>query len=167
MPLFAGIVVVSHLSFKMEDVLDEVGSAEELRNFERAYHDEAVRGEVNATVKFQYAWCLVRSKLAADIRKGIMLLEELFQNDRGDRKRDYLYFLAVGNARLKEYSTALKYVRAFLSIEPGNQQVLALESNIKKRMDKEGAIGIALAGGAVLAIGGLVGVGIALLSKRK
>ncbi|XP_071453975.1 mitochondrial fission 1 protein [Hetaerina americana] len=161
------IVVVSHMSLKMEDVLDEVGPSEELRNFERIYHDEVLRGEVSSTTKFQYAWCLVRSKLAADIRKGIMLLEELFQNDRGDRKRDYLYFLAVGNARLKEYNTALKYVRAFLSIEPGNQQVLALETTIKKRMDKEGALGLALAGGTLLAVGGLVGVGIALLSKRK
>ncbi|KAG8224179.1 hypothetical protein J437_LFUL002301 [Ladona fulva] len=149
----------------MEDVLDEVGPPEELKKFERQYHDAATRGEVDPTLKFQYAWCLVRSKLAADIRKGIMLLEELFQQDIGERKRDYLYFLAVGNARIKEYNSALRYVRAFLSIEPGNQQVLSLESNIKKRMSQEGALGIALAGGALLAIGGLVGIGFAL-SKR-
>lgn len=33
-------------------------------------------------------------------------------------------------------------------------------------MEKEGLIGMAVAGGAVLALGGLVGLGIALASKK-
>ena len=37
-------------------------------------------------------------------------------------KRDYLYYLAVGNTKLKEYATALKYIRALLQVEPGNRQ---------------------------------------------
>ena len=37
-------------------------------------------------------------------------------------KRDYLYYLAVGNTKLKEYATALKYMRALLQVEPGNRQ---------------------------------------------
>ncbi len=31
-------------------------------------------------------------------------------------KRDYLYYLAIGNARIKEYNTALKYIRALLQV---------------------------------------------------
>lgn len=37
---------------------------------------------------------------------------------------------------LQEYTKALSYVRAFLQIEPGNQQVQHLETLIKKKMDK-------------------------------
>lgn len=51
--------------------------------------------------QFEYAWCLVRSKFPADIRKGIIFLEELYQNANADGRRDYLYYLAIGNARIK------------------------------------------------------------------
>lgn len=37
---------------------------------------------------------------------------------------------------LQEYSKALNYVRTFLQIEPGNQQVQKLETLIKKKMEK-------------------------------
>jgi len=37
---------------------------------------------------------------------------------------------------LQEYTTALRYVRTFLQIEPGNQQVQKLETLIKKKMEK-------------------------------
>ncbi|GLG96013.1 hypothetical protein R5R35_013413 [Gryllus longicercus] len=150
----------------MEDVLDEVVSSDDLKKFEQVYNDQLYKGEVTHKAQFEYAWCLVRSKYSADIRKGIILLEGLFQSDNAEGKRDYLYYLAIGNARIKEYSKALHYVRAFLQIEPGNQQVQHLETLIKKRMEKEGLIGIAMAGGAVLAIGGLVGLGLALAKGR-
>lgn len=58
--------------------------------------------------------------------QGILLLKELF-NSHPDGKRDYLFYLSIGNARIKEYNKALHYVKAFLEIEPANQQVLALE----------------------------------------
>lgn len=80
--------------------------------------------------------------------------------------RDYLYYLAVGNARIKEFSKALKYVKSFLSIEPGNQQVLHLETLIKKRMDKEGTMGMAIAGGLVITVGAIAALGISLASKK-
>ena len=35
--------------------------------------------QVSATSQFEYSWCLVRSRYPADIRKGIILLEDLFQ----------------------------------------------------------------------------------------
>jgi hypothetical protein len=43
----------------------------------------------------------VRSKYPADIRKGIILLEELYQNGNAEGRRDYLYYLAIANARIK------------------------------------------------------------------
>lgn len=55
-----------------------------------------------------------------------MLLEDLAtRHSQGNR--DYIYYLAIANARLKEYSIALKYCKAILQIEPNNQQAIALE----------------------------------------
>ncbi|XP_041971081.1 mitochondrial fission 1 protein [Aricia agestis] len=149
----------------MDDVLDETVSLEDLRKFEKIYHEQLMNlNEVNPKAQFEYAWCLVRSKHSVDIRKGIMLLKELsLRHPEG--KRDYLFYLAVGNARIKEYNKALHYVKTFLEIEPANQQVLALERQINKRVEKEGIKGIAIAGGTILAVGSLVGLGIALASK--
>lgn len=42
----------------------------------------------------------------------------------------------LNNLIFQEYSNALNFVRLFLQIEPGNQQVQSLETIIKKRMEK-------------------------------
>ena len=49
-------------------------------------------------------------------------IDHFFQNRDEANKRDYLYYLAIGNTKLKEYAVALKYVRALLQVEPGNRQ---------------------------------------------
>lgn len=75
-----------------------------VQKFERAYHTELVEGRVSRETQFSYAWCLVRSRYPADIRKGIILLEELFKTENineDNSRRDYLYYLALGNARMK------------------------------------------------------------------
>lgn len=48
----------------------------------------------------------------------------------------------------------------------GNQQVISLEQNIKKKMEKEGLVGMAMAGGLVLAVGAIVGVGMAIAKAK-
>ncbi|XP_050307022.1 mitochondrial fission 1 protein [Anthonomus grandis grandis] len=146
------------------DILAETVLPEDLKKFEKIYHEQLCKSDVSPKAQFEYAWCLVRSKYPADIQKGIVLLEELYKTHE-EGQRDYLYYLAIGNARLKEYTKALEYVRSFLSIEPGNQQVVSLEQNIKKKMEKEGLLGMALAGGAVLAVGAMVGIGLAIRKK--
>jgi len=108
----------------------------------------------------------VRSRYPADIRKGIILLEDLFQNRDNSNKRDYLYYLAIGNTKLKEYATALKYVRALLQVEPGNRQAQELEALVSKKLEKDGMVGMAVAGGAALAVGGLVGLGLAFAGRQ-
>ena len=122
--------------------------------------------KVSSTSQFEYSWCLVRSRYPADIRKGIILLEDLFQNRDETNKRDYLYYLAIGNTKLKEYATALKYIRALLQVEPGNRQAQELEVIVTKRLEKDGMIGMAVAGGTAVALGGLVGLGIALAGRQ-
>ncbi|CAG9834097.1 unnamed protein product [Diabrotica balteata] len=150
----------------MADLLNDTVLPEDLKKFEKIYHQHLYKNEVTPKVQFEYAWCLVRSKYSADIQKGIMLLEELYKNN-SDGKRDYLYFLCVGYARMKEYSKALKYIRSFLAVEPGNTQVAGLEQLIKKKMEKEGLVGMAVAGGVVVAVGAIVSVGMAIASKGK
>ncbi|XP_019873277.1 mitochondrial fission 1 protein-like [Aethina tumida] len=150
----------------MADILDETVEAEELKKFEKIYHEQIFKNDVTSKAQFEYSWCLVRSKYKADIEKGIHLLEELYRTDEKGQ-RDYLYYLAVGNARLKEYSKALSYVNLFLSVEPGNQQVQSLQQTIKNKMKEDGLKGMAMVGGVALAVGTIVGVGMALSKKKK
>lgn len=75
------------------------------------YHEQLqYKSNVTQKAQFEYAWCLVRSKYSADIRKGIVLLEDLYSN-HDTEKRDCLYYLAIGNARIKVSNT---YEQMFL-----------------------------------------------------
>ncbi|XP_048689541.2 mitochondrial fission 1 protein [Caretta caretta] len=120
----------------MESVLSEVVAVEDLLRFERKYRAELSGGAVSKGTQFEYAWCLVRSKYTEDIRKGIALLEELVPKGCKEEQRDYVFYLAVGNYRLKEYEQALKYIRGLLKTEPKNTQALELEKLIDKAMQK-------------------------------
>lgn len=71
------------------------------QKFERLYHEQLYSADVSQKAQFEYAWCLVRSKYSADIRKGILLLEDLYSKQSGSERRDCLYYLAIGNARIK------------------------------------------------------------------
>jgi len=147
----------------METVLEETVSSADLKRFEQKYHTELQEGKVSSGSQFEYAWCLVRSRYPADIRKGIILLEDLVKNREETNKRDYLYYLSIGNTRLKEYATALRYIRALLQVEPGNRQAQELENLVTKRMEHEGLVGMAVTGGAAaLVVGGIVGICMAL-----
>lgn len=149
----------------MEAILDDYVSTEDLKKFESIYNEHVRSGTLTPTQQFEYAWCLIRSKYPADIRRGVALLEDLFYHGDETSKRDYLYYLAVGNTKLKEYNEALKLVKKFLNVEPANRQAQELQKIIKERMKKEGLMGMAIVGGAALAIGGLVGLGMALSRK--
>lgn len=74
------------------------------QKFERIYNEQLRSSVITQKAQFEYAWCLVRSKYPADIRKGIMLLEDLYCNHNDSEKRDCLYYLAIGNARIKVWT---------------------------------------------------------------
>ncbi|KAH6937778.1 hypothetical protein HPB50_004049 [Hyalomma asiaticum] len=149
----------------MESILEDYVSAADLKHYEQKYHEEMKNGEVDTKTQFEYAWCLVKSRYPADIRRGVLLMEHLFHHGNADAKRDYLFYLAVGSTKLKEYSKALKFIKAFLHVEPANRQAQELEAIIKNQMKKEGIKGMAIVGGAALAVSGLVGLGIALAKR--
>ncbi|XP_033117931.1 mitochondrial fission 1 protein-like [Anneissia japonica] len=149
----------------METIVNDEATVSEIKKCEEVYNAELSRGVVTTTSQFQYAWCLVRSKYSNDMKKGVALLEELSHASHQQLKRDCFYYLAIGNYRLKEYTQALKYVRKVKEMEPKNRQALELESLIKKKMNQEGLVGMAIVGGAALALGGLIGAGFALSKK--
>lgn len=80
-----------------------------LQKFEKIYNEQLTTSQVTQKAQFEYAWCLVRSRYPADVRKGIVLLEDLFNNHKDCEKRDCLYYLAIGNARIKVFILFLIY----------------------------------------------------------
>ncbi|XP_046905171.1 mitochondrial fission 1 protein [Hypomesus transpacificus] len=152
----------------MEAVVSDLVAPEDLLKFEKKYNSELLKGSVSRETKFEYAWCLIRSKYSADIRKGIVLLEELVQKGSKDDSRDFLFYLAVANYRLKEYEKALKYIRTLLKNEPGNKQAIELEKLIDKALKKDGLVGMAIVGGIGLGVAGLAGlIGLAVSKGAK
>jgi len=149
----------------MEEILNDTISAQELEKFEKIYMKELQDKKfVSAKTQFEYAWCLIRSKYGADINNGVKMFETLCKDNPED-KRDYIYYLAIAYTRIKDYPTAQKYTKSFLEIEPNNQQLLLLDEYIEKEMNKEFKKDAAIAGGALLVFGGLLGLGFALAKK--
>ncbi|KAB5579304.1 hypothetical protein PHYPO_G00193560 [Pangasianodon hypophthalmus] len=152
----------------MEAVVEDVVAPEDLKRFEKKYSLELAKGAVSKDTKFEYAWCLIRSKYTNDIRKGIQLLEELVQKSTKDDQRDFLFYLAVAYYRLKEYEKALKYIRILLKNEPGNKQAIELEKLINQALKKDGLVGMAIVGGIGLGVAGLAGlIGLAVAKSGK
>lgn len=60
---------------------------------------------------------------------------ELLRDDE-DRtsKRNYVYYLAVAHARIKQYDLALGYIDVLLDAEGDNQQAKTLKESIKSAM---------------------------------
>ncbi|XP_007248097.3 mitochondrial fission 1 protein [Astyanax mexicanus] len=152
----------------MEEVVTDVVAPEDLKRFEQKYNAELVKGPVSKETKFEYAWCLIRSKYTNDIRKGIQLLEELLQKSSKEDQRDFLFYLAVANYRLKEYERALKYIHILLRNEPGNKQAIEMEKLINQALKKDGLVGMAIVGGIGLGVAGIAGlIGMAVSKSSK
>ncbi|KAA0723080.1 Mitochondrial fission 1 protein FIS1 -like protein [Triplophysa tibetana] len=152
----------------MEEVVSDLVAPEDLKRFEKKYNSELVKGPVSKATTFEYAWCLIRSKYSNDIIKGIQLLEELVYSSKKDDQRDFLFYLAVANYRLKEYERAVKYIRTLLKNEPDNKQALELEKIINRALKKDGLVGMAIVGGIGLGVAGLAGlIGMAVSKGAK
>lgn len=150
----------------MDDIIEGTISNEEIVKASQAYEkSKEIGGETELTAKFQYAYALLRSAHSQDIKHGINLLENLYYEGEQSAKRDYLYYIAIGQTRLKNYNLALDCTDQFLQFEPKNYQALKLKTYIKERLTKEGLIGMAITGGAALAIGSLVALGLSLAKK--
>ncbi|CAN9338513.1 unnamed protein product [Alternaria alternata] len=123
---------------------------EELQVLRAQYEKE---GEyVGLQTKFNYAWGLIKSSSRPDQQEGVRLLSEIFRNSR-ERRRECLYYLALGNYKLGNYAEARRYNELLLELEPANLQAGSLKGLIDEKVAKEGLVGAAIVGGIVVAAG--------------
>ncbi|KAF3482823.1 mitochondria fission 1 protein [Arthroderma uncinatum] len=113
---------------------------------------------VGVQTKFNYAWGLIKSNARPEQQEGTRLLSEIFRT-APERRRECLYYLALGNFKLGNYGEARRYNDLLLEHEPNNLQSASLRTLIDDKVAKEGLVGAAIIGGVAVAaglIGGLI-----------
>ncbi|EKV06383.1 Mitochondrial membrane fission protein (Fis1), putative [Penicillium digitatum] len=110
---------------------------------------------VGIQTKFNYAWGLIKSNIRSEQQEGVRLLSEIFRG-APERRRECLYYLALGNFKLGNYGEARRYNDLLLKKEPANLQAASLGSLIDDKVTKEGLVGVAIVSGLAL-IAGVVG----------
>lgn len=85
--------------------------------------------------KFNYAWGLIKSNRRTEQQLGVRLLTEIFR-DYAERRRECLYYLALGHYRLGNYAEARKYNEILLENEPSNTQALSLRGLVDDKVAK-------------------------------
>jgi len=128
----------------------------------RPVQAEEAKGWVSVQTKFNFAWGSVKSNNKVEVGEGVSLLMDIYRTEP-TRRRECLYFLAVGHYKLANYAEAKRYNGLLLDKEPHNIQSQSLAGLIEAAVAKEGYIGLALAGGAAtvagLVIAALIGGG--------
>jgi fission 1 protein len=95
---------------------------------------------------------LIKSFSRNEQQEGVRLLSEIFRNSR-ERRRECLYYLALGNYKLGNYAEARRYNELLLELEPANLQAGSLKDLIDDKVAKEGLVGVAIVGGIAVAAG--------------
>ncbi|EXJ65743.1 mitochondria fission 1 protein [Cladophialophora psammophila CBS 110553] len=119
---------------------------------------------VGVQTKFNYAWGLIKSNQRSEQQLGVQLLSDIFKTTP-ERRRECLYYLALGNYKLGNYAEARRYNELLLEKEPGNLQAASLRQLIDDKVSREGLMGVAIIGGVAVAAG-IVG-GIIMRGSRK
>ena len=158
-------------------------STAELDVLRAQYEKEDVM--VGVQTKFNYAWVslrsrpckvssfcsidiqgLVKSNTRADQHLGVMLLSEIFRTSP-ERRRECLYYLALGNYKLGNYAQARRYNDLLLEMEPGNLQSSNLRTLIDDKVAKEGLMGVAIVSGVAVAAGVIGGILLRNLGRKR
>lgn len=100
---------------------------------------------------------LVKSTRRDDQQLGVVLLSEIFRTSP-ERRRECLYYLALGNFKLGNYAEARRYNDLLLQKEPANLQASNLRTLIDDKVAKEGLMGVAIVSGIAVAAGVIGGV---------
>jgi fission 1 protein len=96
---------------------------------------EAEGAFVGVQTKFNYAWGLIKSTRRHEQQLGVRLLTEIFR-DHIERRRECLYYLALGHYRLGNYAEARRYNEILLETEPENLQAQSLRVLVDDRVAK-------------------------------
>lgn len=137
---------------------------DELEVLRLQYQKEVAQAHVTVQTKFNYAWGLVKSPMHEDQVEGVRLLQEIYRAEP-TRRRECLYYLALGHYKMSNYEEAKRFNALLLEKEPTNLQARSLLQLIDKAVTKEGYIGMVLAGG-VAALGTLLVAGIIRRASR-
>ncbi|TKA30085.1 Mitochondria fission 1 protein [Salinomyces thailandicus] len=119
---------------------------------------------VSLQTKFNFAWGLIKSSQRQDQQDGVRLLSDIFRASP-DRRRECLYYLALGNYKLGNYAEARRYNDSLLELEAGNLQAQSLRQLVDEKVAKEGLMGVAIVGG--LAAAAAVGVGMLVKGAQR
>ncbi|KAI1828128.1 mitochondria fission 1 protein [Xylaria intraflava] len=128
---------------------------EELQVLRAQYEKEG--DMVGVQTKFNYAWGLVKSNARNDQHTGVRLLSEIFRV-APERRRECLYYLALGNYKLGNYGEARRYNDLLLEKEPANLQAADLRRLIDDKVTREGLMGVAIISGVAIAAGVVGGI---------
>ncbi|KAL9117246.1 MAG: hypothetical protein Q9187_006218 [Circinaria calcarea] len=140
------------MSFRLLDAADAESPLrpDELQVLRGQYEKE---GEyVGVQTKFNYAWGLIKSNARGEQQEGVRLLSEIFRN-APERRRECLYYLALGHYKLGNYAEARRYNDLLLDLEPGNLQAGSLRGLIDDKVAKDGLVGVAILSGVAIAAG--------------
>ncbi|KAF7901152.1 uncharacterized protein EAE97_005261 [Botrytis byssoidea] len=107
---------------------------------------------VGVQTQFNYAWGLIKSNSRHEQQEGVRLLSDIFRTSP-ERRRECLYYLALGNYKLGNYSEARRYNDLLMEKEPENLQASSLKGLIDDKVAKEGLIGVAILSGVAIAAG--------------
>ena len=124
----------------------------ELQVLHDQYDAEAASGHITTQTKFNYAWALIKSTQRHQMLQGVALLTDIYRTDP-PRRRECLYYLALGHYKLSNFDEAKRFNALLLEREPNNSQAQSLHALIEQGIAKEGYIGMALLGGAVTVTG--------------
>lgn len=95
---------------------------------------------------------LIKSNSRSDQQEGVRLLSDIFRASP-DRRRECLYYLALGNYKLGNYAEAKRYNESLLELEPSNMQAQSLRQLVDDKVAKEGLMGVAIVGSLAVAAG--------------
>jgi len=124
---------------------------EELEVLRLQYQKELSQGHVTVQSKFNYAWGLVKSLQRRDQEEGVKLFQDIYRAEP-QRRRECLYYLALGYYKLGDYEAAKRFNALLTEKEPTNLQAQSLAQLIDRAVTREGYVGLAIAGG-VAALG--------------
>lgn len=135
-------------------------SLQEFSLFEKLYLEDTT----NKQLQFNYAWTLIRSDSKEFQIKGVNILTLIFKTTP-ERRKECLYFLGLGNYKLKNYDLSLKYVNALINAEKelGHNVYNLEELKEEIQNDVKRTTGNALLG---ISIGvGLLAAGISIVNR--
>ncbi|KAG0709276.1 hypothetical protein DFH29DRAFT_222665 [Suillus ampliporus] len=140
-------------------------SYDEIEVLRLQYEKELAQSHITVQTKFNYAWGLVKSPVRQHQVEGVRLLQDIYRTEP-TRRRECLYYLALGYYKMDNFTDARSFNDLLLSKEPTNMQAQSLASLIDKGVAREGYVGMALAGG-VAAVGTLLIAGLIRRATRK